>query len=67
MLKKGSSDIYVLPPNFVGVVMYQAKFGGVLGKAIGDVFSFGISAAKEMAHVHGYISASCANSYNTLL
>ena len=59
-VKKGfvdkGSHLYVIPPGTVGTQLWRDHTGGTVGKAIGMVFSLGISLAGQMCYTESYFS-----------
>ena len=56
--KKSKTDdyLYSLPPGSVGVQLWRVNHGGVFGKWVGDIASFGLSTIKSQSHVEGFFS-----------
>ena len=47
---------YILPPGRVGTQLWHEHQGGTFGKAVGMVFSLGISNAGQMCYTESYFS-----------
>ena len=50
------SHVYALPPGWVGTQLWREHTGGAVGKAVGIVFSLGISLTKRMCYTESFFS-----------
>ena len=54
--KDRGDHLYALPPGWVGTQLWHEHKGGTFGKAVGMVFSLGISNAGQMCTTESYFS-----------